>query len=201
MTATRRSMRARVRFETSLPDGVVWAARKVTCGIWRPDRPLHFRASNRDAAFSPIACPTPLQPQARTAIRQRCVTMRPSGPDSHTIHRNASTLFWPFRDVLRFCAMRTPCCGVGSLRPTCDCLRAFHRCSSDATSPFGVPGSFDDRPQMKVLILAPFAAAIISSIIWSEAAERNLTRTQKVAFGVTALVAWALVLVVGNIVT
>jgi hypothetical protein len=54
---------------------------------------------------------------------------------------------------------------------------------------------------MKVLILAPFAAAIISSIIWSEAAERNLTRTQKVAFGVTALVAWALVLVVGNIVT
>jgi hypothetical protein len=58
-----------------------------------------------------------------------------------------------------------------------------------------------DRPQMKVLILAPFAAAIISSIIWSEAAERNLTRTQKMAFGVTALVAWALVLLVGNIVT
>jgi len=58
-----------------------------------------------------------------------------------------------------------------------------------------------DRPQMKVLILAPFAAAVVSSIIWYEAAERNLTRTQTVAFAVTALVAWIIVLVVGNIVT
>jgi hypothetical protein len=35
---------------------------------------------------------------------------------------------------------------------------------------------------MKVLILAPFAAAIISSIIWYEGAERNcltITRTRK----------------------
>jgi hypothetical protein len=31
-------------------------------------------------------------------------------------------------------------------------------------------------PQMKVLILAPFAAAIISSIVWYEDAERNLAR-------------------------
>jgi hypothetical protein len=54
---------------------------------------------------------------------------------------------------------------------------------------------------MKLLILAPFAAAIISSIIWYEAAERRLTRTQKAACGVTALVAWILVFVVGNIVT
>ena len=54
---------------------------------------------------------------------------------------------------------------------------------------------------MKVLILAPFAAAVVSSIIWYEAAERNLTRTQTVAFAVTALVAWIIVLVVGNIVT
>ena len=54
---------------------------------------------------------------------------------------------------------------------------------------------------MKVLILAPFAAAIISSIIWYEAAERKLTDTQKAVFGLTALVAWILVLVVGNIVT
>jgi hypothetical protein len=50
-------------------------------------------------------------------------------------------------------------------------------------------------------ILALFAAAVISSIIWYEAAERNLTSTQKAAFGVTALLAWILVLVVGNIVT
>jgi hypothetical protein len=96
--------------------------------------------------------------------------------------------------------MRTPWRGVGWFNPTCDCLRVII-CSSDATSPFGAPGSFNDRPQMKVLILAPFAAAIISSIIWYEAAERNLTRTQKAVFGVTALVAWALVLVIGNIVT
>jgi hypothetical protein len=54
---------------------------------------------------------------------------------------------------------------------------------------------------MKVLILAPFAAAIVSSIIWHEAAERNLTQAQKVAFGVTALVGWVLVLIIGSIVT
>ena len=54
---------------------------------------------------------------------------------------------------------------------------------------------------MKVLILAPFAAAIISSIIWYEAAERDLTRTQKVAFGGTALAGWILVLIVGSMVT
>ena len=35
---------------------------------------------------------------------------------------------------------------------------------------------------MKVLILAPFAAAIISSIIWYEAEERMLTRAQKAGF-------------------
>jgi hypothetical protein len=54
---------------------------------------------------------------------------------------------------------------------------------------------------MKVLILVLFVAAIISSVVWYEAAERNLTRAQKAAFGVTALVAWLLVLVVGSIVT
>jgi hypothetical protein len=54
---------------------------------------------------------------------------------------------------------------------------------------------------MKVLILAPFAAAIISSIIWYEAAERKLTFTQKTAYGVTAVLAWIVVLVVGNVVT
>jgi hypothetical protein len=54
---------------------------------------------------------------------------------------------------------------------------------------------------MKLLILALFAVAVVSSIIWYEAAERKLTRTQKAAFGVTALVAWVLVIVVGNIVT
>jgi hypothetical protein len=37
---------------------------------------------------------------------------------------------------------------------------------------------------MKVLILALFAAAIISSITWYEDAERNLARAQKSAFGV-----------------
>jgi hypothetical protein len=62
-------------------------------------------------------------------------------------------------------------------------------------------GSFHARPQMKVLVLAPFAAAIICSIIWYEAAERNLTRMQKTAFGATALAAWILVLVVGSFVT
>jgi hypothetical protein len=64
-----------------------------------------------------------------------------------------------------------------------------------------MPGSFKDRPQMKLVILALFAAAIVSSVIWYEAAERNLSSAQKAAFGVTALVAWILVLVVGNIVT
>jgi hypothetical protein len=54
---------------------------------------------------------------------------------------------------------------------------------------------------MKFVILACFAAAIVSSVIWYEAAERNLSNAQKAAFGVTALVAWILVLVVGNIVT
>jgi hypothetical protein len=54
---------------------------------------------------------------------------------------------------------------------------------------------------MKLLILAPFAAAIVCSIIWYEAAERKLTRTQKAAFGAAAVVAWVLVLVVGNIIT
>ena len=62
-------------------------------------------------------------------------------------------------------------------------------------------GTFNDRPQMKLLILAPFAAAIVSSIIWYEAAERSLTQTQKAACGAIALVAWILVFVVGNIVT
>jgi hypothetical protein len=54
---------------------------------------------------------------------------------------------------------------------------------------------------MKVLFLVLFAAAIVSSVVWYEAAERNLTRAQKAAFGVTALVAWFLVLVVGSIAT
>jgi hypothetical protein len=56
-----------------------------------------------------------------------------------------------------------------------------------------------DRPQMKVLILVPFAAAVVSSIILYEAAERKLTPAQKAAFGVTALVGWILVVVLGNI--
>jgi hypothetical protein len=54
---------------------------------------------------------------------------------------------------------------------------------------------------MKLLILALFAAAVVSSIVWYEAAERNLSGAQKAAYGVTALVSWILVLVVGNIVT
>jgi hypothetical protein len=54
---------------------------------------------------------------------------------------------------------------------------------------------------MKLLILAPFAAAVISSIIWNEAAERNLTSAQKAAFGIAALVAWVLVFVAGNMIT
>jgi hypothetical protein len=54
---------------------------------------------------------------------------------------------------------------------------------------------------MKLLILAFFTAAIVASFIWYEAKERNLTSTQKAAFGITALVAWALVLLVGNLVT
>jgi len=53
---------------------------------------------------------------------------------------------------------------------------------------------------MKLLVLAPFAAAIVSSIIWFEAAERSLTNAQKAACGVTAVVAWILVFVVGNVV-
>jgi hypothetical protein len=54
---------------------------------------------------------------------------------------------------------------------------------------------------MKLLILAPFAAAVVSSIIWYEASERKLTGAQKAGFGVVAIVAWILVLVAGNIIT
>jgi hypothetical protein len=53
---------------------------------------------------------------------------------------------------------------------------------------------------MKVLILVLFVAAILSSVLWYEAGERNFTPAQKAAFGVTAFVAWILVLVVGSIV-
>jgi hypothetical protein len=79
-----------------------------------------------------------------------------------------------------------------------DCVRSIELQQCDLTVR---NARIIDRPQMKVLILAPFAAAVVSSIIWYEAAERNLTRTQTVAFAVTALVAWIIVLVVGNIVT
>ncbi len=54
---------------------------------------------------------------------------------------------------------------------------------------------------MKLVILAFFTAAVVTSFIWYEAKERNLTLAQKTLFGVTALVAWVLVLVVGNLVT
>jgi hypothetical protein len=52
-----------------------------------------------------------------------------------------------------------------------------------------------------VWILAPFAAAIISSIIWYEDAERNLTRGRSAAFGVAFWWRGFLVIVVGNMVT
>ena len=81
--------------------------------------------------------------------------------------------------------------------PACSSIDLPQRCNLTVRN----ARIFNDRPQMKVLILAPFAAAIISSIIWYEAAERKLTATQKTVFGLTALVAWILVLVVGNVVT
>jgi hypothetical protein len=89
--------------------------------------------------------------------------------------------------------------GYGCFHPTCACLCVPDTsvCGSDANAPFGTPGSFRDRLQMKLLILVPFAAAIVSSVIWYEAPERHLTRAQKTAFGVTALVAWLLVIVGG----
>ena len=120
------SMRARFRFETWLADGVV-------PGDTQGDvRQFGFRIgrliSGQQTAMRPSRR---LRADATSFAAPRYgrdpATMRPSGANSHTIHRNTSTLFWPFRDALRFCAMRTPSRGVGWLYPTCDCLRVFHR--------------------------------------------------------------------------
>jgi len=51
---------------------------------------------------------------------------------------------------------------------------------------------------MRWLIFVLFATAFVSSFLWYEAADRNFTSEQKLIFGVMALVAWVLVLVLGN---
>jgi hypothetical protein len=51
---------------------------------------------------------------------------------------------------------------------------------------------------MKWLILIIFAVAFICSMGWYEATERNLTIQQKNSLGIAALVAWVLVLALGN---
>jgi hypothetical protein len=58
-----------------------------------------------------------------------------------------------------------------------------------------------DWSLMKLLILAPLAAAVVCSIMWYEAKERKLSGAQKSAFGLTAIVTWIIVLIVGNFVS
>jgi hypothetical protein len=52
---------------------------------------------------------------------------------------------------------------------------------------------------MKWLIVAIFGAACVSSVLWYEATERNLSGVQRAAVAVAALASWALVLVLGNL--
>jgi hypothetical protein len=52
---------------------------------------------------------------------------------------------------------------------------------------------------MKWLIVVIFGAACVSSVLWYEAAERNLSSLQRAAIGMLALASWALVLVLGNL--
>jgi hypothetical protein len=53
---------------------------------------------------------------------------------------------------------------------------------------------------MKWLIVVIFGIACVSSVVWYEATERNLSSLQRAAIGVAALAGWALVLVLGNFV-
>lgn len=48
---------------------------------------------------------------------------------------------------------------------------------------------------MRFLIVAVFATACVTSFLWFEAAERHFNRMQATTLGLTALTAWALVLV------
>ena len=52
---------------------------------------------------------------------------------------------------------------------------------------------------MRFVILAVFAAACVSSFLWFEAGERHFNRLQATTLGLTALTAWALVLVLVTI--
>jgi hypothetical protein len=52
---------------------------------------------------------------------------------------------------------------------------------------------------MKWLIVVIFGVACVSTVIWYEATERNLSSLQRAAIGVAALASWGLVLVLGNL--
>jgi len=50
---------------------------------------------------------------------------------------------------------------------------------------------------VKWLVLAIFAGAFCSSLIWLDCVERKLTRLQQNVFGIAALTGWFLVLALG----
>jgi hypothetical protein len=52
---------------------------------------------------------------------------------------------------------------------------------------------------MRFLIVAIFGAACVTSGLWYEARKHELARVQATTFGLTAIVAWVLVLVLGTI--
>jgi len=51
---------------------------------------------------------------------------------------------------------------------------------------------------MKWLVLAVFLPAFVSSLMYLDAAERKLTRSQRTTVGIAALAGWALVLLLGS---
>jgi hypothetical protein len=57
---------------------------------------------------------------------------------------------------------------------------------------------FDRGSGMKWIIFALFIGASLASLAWFESAERKYTAGQKSAFGVLAIAAWVLVLVLGG---
>ena len=50
---------------------------------------------------------------------------------------------------------------------------------------------------MKLLIIAIFAVAFLSSLLWFDSGERNYTAPQRALLAVMALTGWSLVLLLG----
>jgi hypothetical protein len=51
---------------------------------------------------------------------------------------------------------------------------------------------------MKWLVLAAFAPAFVTSLMYLSAGERKLPRSQQMTLGIAALAGWALVLLLGS---